>query len=65
MYTIFNLKTGRIFLNQIYKLYHSERPKINKSIYATNKSSDEVMNPEVYEILKYGYPESRCKIQNL
>jgi hypothetical protein len=64
MYTIFNLKTSRNFLYQICKLYHIERPKINKSIYGTNKSSDEVINPEVYEILKYGYPESRCKIQN-
>ncbi len=42
-----------------FKLFHSMRSKPNKSIYVNEK--EEIISPEVYEILKYGYPESRCK----
>ena len=64
MRNIFNSKTKRNLFNKICKFYLSERPKINKSIYGKSTESDpnEVITPEVYEILKYGYPERRCNI---
>ena len=58
MFTNFNSKQ-KIFSNLIKKFYNTRKLDFNKKIFPSQKKEEK--SAQILEILKFGYPESKCK----